>query len=57
MLFLVPGDGGSQIEAKIDKPKTVHWWCQRKSDDWFALWLNLEMLAPKALDCFVDNMK
>ena len=55
--FTVPGDGGSQYEAKLDKPSVVHWLCTKKTDDWYPLWLNLELLAPYAVDCFVDNMK
>jgi lysophospholipase-3 len=56
-LFPVPGDGGSQFEARLNKPSVVHMWCTQKTTDWFALWLNLELLAPYVLDCFVDNMK
>ena len=52
----MPGDGGSQFEAEIDKPSVVHIWCTKKSK-WFSLWLNLEQLAPYVIDCFVDNMK
>lgn len=53
---LVPGDGGSQFEARLDKPSVVHRYCVRKAD-WFELWLNLELLAPYVFDCFIDNMK
>lgn len=52
----VPGDGGSQFEARINKPAVVHVWCSKKSD-WFSLWLNVEQLAPYVADCFVDNMR
>lgn len=54
---LVPGDGGSQIEAKLDKPTVPHRWCTRKTDYWYSLWLNLELLAPYILDCLIDNMR
>lgn len=57
MLFLVPGDGGSQIEAKLDKPAVVHYVCSKKTDYWFSLWLNMELLVPIVIDCWVDNMK
>ncbi|KAG7160321.1 Group XV phospholipase A2-like, partial [Homarus americanus] len=52
----VPGDGGSQIEAKIDKPSVIHYICTKKND-WFDLWLNMELLVPYIIDCWVDNMK
>lgn len=55
--FPVPGDGGSQIEAQIDKPAVVHYVCSKKTDYWFSLWLNMELLVPIVIDCWVDNMK
>ncbi|ESO86506.1 hypothetical protein LOTGIDRAFT_220528 [Lottia gigantea] len=55
-VILVPGDGGSQIQAKLDKPSVVHYLCSKKSD-YYSLWLNLEILAPYVIDCFVDNMR
>lgn len=56
-VVLVPGDGGSQYEALLDKPSVVHRWCTRKTSSWFPLWLNLELLAPLAFDCFIDNIR
>ncbi|XP_055933165.1 phospholipase A2 group XV-like isoform X1 [Argiope bruennichi] len=56
-VILVPGDGGSQMEAKLDKPETVHYFCNKKTDTFFNLWLNLELLVPYVVDCWVDNMR
>lgn len=56
-LFLVPGDGGSQLEGKLDKPAVVHYVCSKKTDYWFSIWLNMELLVPIVIDCWVDNMK
>jgi lysophospholipase-3 len=56
-VVLVPGDGGSQFEAKLDKPSSPHVWCEKKTDGWFPLWLSLELLAPYILDCTVDNLR
>lgn len=56
-VILVPGDGGSQFEARLDKPTVQHIFCTHKTDNWYSLWLNLELLGPYILDCFVDNMK
>ena len=53
--FAVPGDGGSQFEARLNKPHHVHWYCQRRTDYWFTLWVDLEQLL--FLDCLVDNMR
>lgn len=53
ILLLVPGDGGSQMEAKLNKPSVVHYVCD-KTSDWFSLWLNIELLVPVVIDCFVS---
>ncbi len=50
------GDGGSKLEAKLDKPNTVHFYCDKKSD-WFLLWLRLPSLVPGLVDCWADNIK
>ena len=31
-VVLVPGDGGSQIEARLNRTSTGHWWCSKTSD-------------------------
>ncbi|XP_012229348.1 lysosomal phospholipase A and acyltransferase-like [Linepithema humile] len=56
-VILVPGDGGSQVEAKINKSSVVHYICQKVSEDYFSLWLNMELLVPYVIDCFIDNLK
>ena len=53
----MPGDGGSQIDAKLDKAEVPHYFCDKKTDDYFNLWLNLALLVPFVIDCWVDNMK
>lgn len=52
----VPGDGGSQLEASLEKSDVPHYFCD-KSTEYFSLWLNLELLVPFVIDCWVDNMK
>lgn len=54
-VILVPGDGGSRIQAKLDRQTSAHVYCERKSNDWFDLWLNLSLLVPFALDCWVEK--
>ena len=53
----VPGTGGTQLFAKLDKPDVVHYYCEKKTDDYFNLWLNLELIVPFALSCFLDNIR
>ncbi|XP_062317807.1 group XV phospholipase A2 [Osmerus eperlanus] len=56
-VVLIPGDLGNQLEAKLDKPSVVHYICYKKTDTFFTLWLNLELLVPVAIDCWIDNMR
>ncbi|XP_012055792.1 PREDICTED: group XV phospholipase A2-like [Atta cephalotes] len=56
-IILVPGDGGSQVEARINKSSVVHYICAKISNDYFNLWLNMELLVPVVIDCFIDNLK
>jgi pimeloyl-ACP methyl ester carboxylesterase len=56
-VLLIPGDGGSQLEAKAhNKPSTAHFFCE-KTFDWSQLWLSLPSLAPGAIDCWADNIQ
>ncbi|KAK7861832.1 hypothetical protein R5R35_000592 [Gryllus longicercus] len=56
-VILVPGDGGSQVEAKLHKKDTVHYLCQKNTQDYFNIWLNMELLVPIVIDCWIDNIK
>ncbi|XP_015509870.2 phospholipase A2 group XV [Neodiprion lecontei] len=55
-VILIPGDGGSQVEAKLNKSSTIHYACEKTSNDYFNIWLNLELLVPYAIGCWIDNM-
>ncbi|XP_063236646.1 phospholipase A2 group XV-like [Bacillus rossius redtenbacheri] len=55
--ILVPGDGGSQVEARLNKTSVVHYVCEKTTDDFFNIWLNMELLVPLIIDCWIDNMK
>ena len=54
---VVPGDGGSRLEAQIHKPSVPHYWCEKTSSSWFDLWLSVESLLPEAIDCWADNIR
>ncbi|XP_038662810.1 group XV phospholipase A2 [Scyliorhinus canicula] len=56
-VVLVPGDLGNQLEAKLNKPHVVHYLCTKKTADYFTLWLNLELLLPLVIDCWIDNIR
>ncbi|XP_076751443.1 lysosomal phospholipase A and acyltransferase [Xylocopa sonorina] len=56
-VIFVPGDGGSQVEAKLNKTTVVHYLCEKVSTEYFNIWLNLELLVPVIIDCWIDNMK
>jgi len=55
LLGTVPGIIGNQIEAKLDKPSSPHFWCE-KQHDWFTLWLEVTELLPEEVYCFADNI-
>ncbi|KAJ3596721.1 hypothetical protein NHX12_003125 [Muraenolepis orangiensis] len=56
-IIIVPGNLGNRLEAKIDKPTLVHWMCYKKTEDWFSLWIDLNMFMPIGIDCWIDNIK
>ncbi|KAI3380602.1 hypothetical protein SNEBB_002957 [Seison nebaliae] len=56
-VVLLPGDGGTQIWAKLNKPTAPHLFCEKKTSTFSQLWLNMEELAPYIIDCLVDNLK
>lgn len=53
----VPGCLGNQLEAKLDKPSVVNWMCYRKTEDFFTIWLDLNMFLPLGVDCWIDNTR
>lgn len=53
----VPGCLGNQLEAKLDKPDVVNWLCYRKTEDFFTIWLDLNMFLPLGVDCWIDNTR
>ena len=55
--IFIPGDGGSQLWARLNRTSPPpHFFCRRHSD-WFELWLDVGLLVPEVIDCFVDNMR
>lgn len=56
-VILVPGDGGCQLDAKLNKSSVVHYICQKTTTDYFNIWLNMELLVPLVIDCWIDNIK
>ncbi|XP_062552058.1 phospholipase A2 group XV-like [Armigeres subalbatus] len=56
-VIFVPGDGGSQMDAILNKKDAVHFYCQKSSSTYFNLWLNKELLVPFVIDCWIDNIR
>jgi lysophospholipase-3 len=55
--IFIPGDGGSQLWARLNRTlPPPHFFCTRHAD-WFELWLDIRILFPEVIDCFVDNMR
>ena len=54
-VVIIPGDGSNQLEAKLDKTSSPHFYCEKKKD-WFRLWLNtVDLLGATA--CWADNVR
>lgn len=56
-IVIVPGIGGSQINAKLHRNKSEHFFCYKKYEDWYTIWLSIEELLPWAEECWVENFK
>jgi len=55
--IFLPGDGGSQLWARLNRTlPPPHFFCERHSN-LFELWLDVRLLLPEIIDCFVDNMR
>lgn len=55
--ILVPGDGGSPLEAKLDKPSVLNRLCPSKTKGWDRVWADMDILIPALVDCWVDNLR
>lgn len=55
-IVFVPGDAGSQLEARLNKTSVPHYFCDKVSD-WFDIWINLKLLTYPVIDCLYDNLK
>lgn len=56
-VLIIPGDGGSQLEAMAsNKPSVPHFYCE-KTFSWSQLWLSVSSLLPGVIDCWADNIK
>ncbi|CAF0721102.1 unnamed protein product [Brachionus calyciflorus] len=56
-VVLVPGYGGNQLHARLNKTDAPHYFCQLKTSGFFELWLNLQEITPYVIDCFIDNIR
>lgn len=56
-VILVPGNGGSQIEAKLDVHNAVHLYCTKKTENFFNIWLNKDYLSPHVVDCMISHLR
>lgn len=55
-VILLPGYGGSRLEAKWDKTQVEHYFCDSHSD-WTDIWVNVKLLLPYMIDCLIENMR
>ncbi|XP_063713354.1 phosphatidylcholine-sterol acyltransferase-like [Symsagittifera roscoffensis] len=58
-LLFIPGDGGSKLYAKLDKPSNPndHWYCSKETD-WYLFWMSYGVFVnPLPRNCFLDNIE
>ena len=54
----VPGLGGSQLWAKLNKPAhSPHFYCSKHTRDFYSIWVSFTQLAPLVVDCWMDNIR
>ncbi|XP_052232575.1 phospholipase A2 group XV-like [Dreissena polymorpha] len=56
-VVLVPGLGGSQIRARLNKPHAVASYCKKRTQSFTDLWLDIKQLTFLWINCFLDNMR
>lgn len=55
IILIVPGDGGSRLEAKANFENC--WFSFDNAGDWDLVWLSAYWLNPFAISCWVENIK
>ena len=59
-IILVPGDGGSALEMRINgtKSSVPHFFCERTTRGrWKRVWFSPSVLSPGYVDCWADNIR
>jgi lysophospholipase-3 len=56
-VILIPGDGASQVEVKLDKPSSRHFYCAKHTNGYRPIWLSIFYLLPFQINCFVEDMR
>ncbi|KAI0982668.1 hypothetical protein GJ496_010923 [Pomphorhynchus laevis] len=55
-VILIPGLGGSQLEASLNRTSTLHYICTKQSN-WYTIWLSITELTWPLVECFADNLR
>ncbi|OAF64985.1 hypothetical protein A3Q56_07273 [Intoshia linei] len=55
-VVIIPRYEGSRLETKLVNQYTSKWYCVT-DNDWFTIWLDLELQLPFYFKCFRERMK
>ncbi|XP_071957989.1 lysosomal phospholipase A and acyltransferase-like [Antedon mediterranea] len=55
-VILLPGDGGSQLKATLNKSEAPHFYCREHTTSFF-IWLDVGEFIPPFINCFVENIR
>ncbi len=56
VVTVVPGLGGTQLVAKLNKSNSTHPWCPTQSSDYFPIYLAPDQFIPPYDVCFGGNI-
>jgi len=56
-IVFIPGATGSALKMKMQNVPDKRWYCSRKSNKYFHVWLNLIRLLPIVSNCLLDNFQ
>eukprot|EP00048_Salpingoeca_helianthica_P015048 m.224782 g.224782 ORF g.224782 m.224782 type:complete len:411 (-) comp16543_c0_seq1:261-1493(-) len=54
-IVVLNGVAGTVVYGKLNKPSSAYWWCDLTAD-WYRMWISVEELAPKIIDCLCEDL-
>ncbi|XP_033117243.1 group XV phospholipase A2-like [Anneissia japonica] len=55
-VVLLPGDGGCQLRASLNKSEVPHFYCKEHTSE-YSIWLDVGEFVPPFVNCFIENIR